>query len=193
MPEALCRSWRRSGRFGWRLDSRSTFSELTFESFHVGQRNARRQHSHFAFKHLTSKVPSPHALRDATKVWYLTAWWKTPVLAPAAEYARLVRLVIVGSCVLGCAQFRRNVSLTKCPYTAPTPPPWRRWSSSTTRSSTQLRSRGQEPNYGGVAKRISARHSRSLVLDRVVEGARLSWYVFHSANLACFRDQVDIR
>ena len=50
-----------------------------------------------------------------------------------------------------------------------------------------LQRRGQAPNFGGVAKRISARYSRSLVLDRNVEGARLSWYAFHSANLACFR------
>jgi len=51
----------------------------------------------------------------------------------------------------------------------------------------RLSPRGQVPNFGGVAKHISARYSRNLVLDRGVEGASLSWYVFHSANLACFR------
>ena len=39
------------------------------------------------------KYLARYALRDATKVWYLTAWWKTPVLAAAAMYARLVRNV----------------------------------------------------------------------------------------------------
>jgi hypothetical protein len=33
----------------------------------------------------------------------------------------------------------------------------------------RLPPRGQAPNFGGVAKRISSAHSRSLVLDRAVE------------------------
>jgi len=33
----------------------------------------------------------------------------------------------------------------------------------------RLPPRGQAPNFGGVAKRISAAYSRSLVLDREVE------------------------
>jgi len=82
------------------------------------------------------------------------------------------------NCQPGTHFRRRGRVLTKCPYTVPTPPRGADW---------RLPPRGQVPNFGGVAKRISARYSLSLVLDRVVEGARRSWYVFHFANLACFR------
>ena len=60
----------------------------------MGRRNARRRHFHLAVQHQTSGIRSLHALRDATKVWYLTAWWKLPVCAAAAMYAHLVRNVI---------------------------------------------------------------------------------------------------
>ena len=93
-------------------------------------------------------------------------------------YAHLVRIVILGI-VYRVHIFHRNRRiLTKCPYGYPP----RRGG-----ADGRLPPRGQVPNFGAVAKHISAGYFRSLVLDRVVEGARLSWYVFHSANLACFR------
>jgi len=82
------------------------------------------------------------------------------------------------NCVPGTHFRRKKRILTKCTYGYP-----RRRRGADGR----LPPRGQVPNFGGVAKHITARCSRSLVLDRVVEAARLSWYVLHSANLACFR------
>ena len=40
----------------WRLDSRLAFGDLTLESFHMGQRNARRRHFHYAVKRQTSET-----------------------------------------------------------------------------------------------------------------------------------------
>jgi len=101
----------------------------------------------------------------------VTLW---AVRQPAPFYSQ-IRIVIFGNCVPGTHFRRKHAFCTN----AHTHHPRRRLDADI---DGRLPLRGVALHFGGVAKRIAARYSLSLVLAREVEGARLSRYVFYSAK-----------